>query len=417
MRKFAAPLAAVLLAFLFTAASCSGDSANAAVLWTDQPEFAFYAEMFNAGQDRYKVEVHYFESPAQRLTETRDFPDIAAASWLKSTSTRDLFRPLDDLFRKETISYSSFYPKLLALGNIESKQYLLPVSFNIPALIFARSYGQPLSNPFTIDMTEIMERGKAFNEEGSGGYTRMGFSPSWDDEFLFITAALFNTGFREAAPIAWDPLALEQAMIWIQQWIAHANTSIQAEDDFAFKYLYDPPEKLVGEGRILFSYMDSRKFFTQAEEHRANLDFRWIAEKEVIPLDERSVYLGIMKKGRAKKAAIAFTQWFFQEDTQRMLLESSKKSRLMETSFGIGGGFSGLRTVTEQIFPQFYPSLLGHMPPESFLSPPAILPRNWMSIKERVILPYLHDRIRSQSREEIRSLERRITDWHRLNRE
>ena len=108
MRKFAAPLAAAFLAFLFTAASCSGDGSGAAVLWTDQPEFAFYAETFNASQDRYKVEVHYFESPAQRLTETRDFPDIAAASWLKSASTRTLFRPLDDLFRKETISYSSF---------------------------------------------------------------------------------------------------------------------------------------------------------------------------------------------------------------------------------------------------------------------------------------------------------------------
>jgi ABC-type glycerol-3-phosphate transport system substrate-binding protein len=416
MRKFAAFLAAAFPVLLFTAA-CSGGGGNAAVLWTDKPEFAFYAEMFNAGQDRYKVEVHYFESPAQLLTETRDFPDIAAASWLKSASTRALFRPLDDLFRKETISESSFYPKLLALGNIENKQYLLPVSFNIPALIFARTYGQTPSNPFTIDMAEIMERGKAFNEESSGVYTRMGFSPSWDDEFLFITAALFNTGFREASPIAWDPLALERAIIRIQQWITHANTSIQAEDDFAFKYLYDPPEKLVSEGRILFSYMDSQKFFTQAEEHRANLDFRWIAEKEVIPLDEGSVYLGILKKGRAKKAAVAFTQWFFQEDTQRMLLESSKERRLMETSFGIGGGFSGLRTVTEQIFPRFYPSLLGHMPPESFLSPPAILPRNWMSVKERVILPYLHDRIRGQSHEEIRSLERRITDWFRLNRE
>jgi ABC-type glycerol-3-phosphate transport system substrate-binding protein len=410
-------IALVLLPILLTFASCGEERARAAVLWTDRPEFAFYAEQFNAGQDRYKVEARYFESPAQRLTEDGEYPDIVAAGWLKSASTRALFRPLDSFFESSGISAGAFYPRLLALGNIEGKQYLLPVAFNIPAMVFARDYTMPLSNPFTIDMEEIMELGKSYNAETNGVYTRMGFSPSWNDEFLFITATLFNTGFREASPIAWDPLALDRALTWVQNWITGANTSIQAEDDFSFKYLYDPPAKLVSSGRILFSYMSSSQFFTLAEERRTALDFRWIAEKEVIPMDELNVYYGIHKKARSGKAAVAFTQWFFQAETQRRLLESAKAKRLLETSFGIGGGFSAMRTVTEQIFPQFYPSLLGRMPPESFLSPPNILPRNWMIIKERVILPYLHDRIRHESKDEIRPLERRITDWYRLNRE
>jgi hypothetical protein len=57
------------------------------------------------------------------------------------------------------------------------------------------------------------------------------------------------------------------------------------------------------------------------------------------------------------------------------------------------------------------------MPPEDFLSPPNILPRNWTAIKERVILPYLHDRIRHETKNDIRSLERRLSDWARLNRD
>jgi ABC-type glycerol-3-phosphate transport system substrate-binding protein len=407
----------LFLPALLALASCGAWGTGAAVLWTDRPEFVFYAEQFNAGQDRYKIEARYFESPAQKLTESGEYPDLVAASWLKSASTRALFRPLDKLFKNDMVSQSAFYPRLLALGNIEDRQYLLPVAFNIPAIVFARDYSTPLSNPFTIDMEEIMDLGKAYNTAANGVYTKMGFSPSWNDEFLFITAMLFNTGFRESSPIAWDPLALEQAMIWVKEWITEANTSIQAEDDFAFKYLYDPPAKLVSSGRILFTYMDSSEFFTLTEERRANLDFRWIAEQDVIPLDERSVYLGIHKKAGSGKAAEAFTQWFFSADTQRRLLESAKAKRLLENSFGISGGFSAMRTVTEQIFPQFYPSLLGHMPPESFLSPPNILPRNWMTIKERVILPYLHERIRHDSKDEIRSLERRITDWYRLNRE
>lgn len=421
MRNFKPPFNTVFIVFLCQSAlcffSCGLQEKSAALLWTDRPEFVFYAEQFNASQERYKVEVQYYESPAQKLAEAREYPDIAAASWLKGASTRVMFQPLDELFSNDSIIRSSFYPRLLALGNIEDKQYLLPVSFNIPAMVFDSDYSQSMSNPFTIDMEEIMERGKEYNSETSGVYTRMGFSPSWNDEFLFIAASLFNTGFREAAPIAWDPAALERAMVYVQKWIIEANTSIQAEDDFIFKYLYDPPAKLVSSGRILFTCMDSSEIFTLAEERRAAMDFRWIAEKNSIPVDEGAIYYGIHKKTKAKQAALAFTRWFFQADTQRLLLETSKAKRLLETSFGIGGGFSAMRTVTEQVFPHFYPSLLGRMPPESFLSPPAILPRNWMTLKEKVILPYLRERIRNTNGEEIRSLERRITDWYRFNRE
>jgi len=405
---------AVLSVFLLF--SCEWRGTGAAVLWTDQPEFVFYGEQFNASQSQYKVEVHYYESPAQKLTDGGAIPDIAAASWLKSSSTRALFRPLDDLFPNGSAEWSYFYPRLLSLGRIDGKQYLLPVSFNIPAMVFASGQGRTMSNPFTITLDEIMNLGKDYNVVTNGVYTRMGFTPSWNDEFLFTAAVLHNVGFREASPVAWDPAALEQAMVRVRRWINDANSGIQAEDDFIFKYCYDPPAKLVSSGRILFAFMDSSELFTLAEERRLNLDFRWIAERNSIPLDEGAVYLGIHKDAKSKKSALAFARWFFRTDTQRLLLETAKSKRLLENSFGISGGFSAMRTVTEQIFPLFYPSLLGRMPPESFLSPPAIFPRNWMAVKEKVILPYLRDRIRHPNADEIRSLERRITDWYRLNR-
>jgi hypothetical protein len=244
----------------------------------------------------------------------------------------------------------------------------------------------------------------------------MGFSPSWDDDFLFVSAALFGASFREAAPLEWDEVALERALAYIEAWIRESNTGIQAEDDFTFKYFYDPPAKLAANGRILFFYMSSSDLFTLPQERRANLDFRWIAGEETIPISEDMAYLGIYRHTRAKKAAEAFMGWFFREDTQRLFLEEAKDKRVNETRFGIANGFSALRTVTEQVFPQFYPSLLGRMPPGSFLSPPNILPRSWTAMKEQVILPYLHDRIRSGARPDVRSLDRRLRDWMRLNR-
>jgi ABC-type glycerol-3-phosphate transport system substrate-binding protein len=416
--------------FFLLLLSC--DSKNTAIIWSDRPEFAFYGEHFNASQDQYKVETRYYDYPAQKLADVFSKektqvpgktdpdrarpPDIIAGSWLKSASTRMYFKPLNNYFKDKSFEKEAFYSRLLSLGNIDGKQYLLPVSFNAPMVIFAQDKADRLSNPFTVDFNEMKKLGKSYNAETRGVYTRMGFSPVWDDNFLFVAATLLNASFREAEPLAWDALALERAMDFIFEWIREANSSIQAVDDFTFKYYYNPPAKLALSGRILLSYMDSDDFFTLAEEQRNRLDFRWLAERNTIPLNERSVYLGLAKKGRAPKAAAVFLRWFFNPQTQRGLLEKSVQFQMQETLFGIAGGFSAVRPVTEQVLPQFYPDLLRHMPPQEFLSPSNILPSNWMTLKERVVLPYLHDRARQPDNNGIIPLERRLADWQRLNR-
>jgi ABC-type glycerol-3-phosphate transport system substrate-binding protein len=402
---------------LWILTSCGAGPGTAAVLWTGRPEFAIYAEYFNSMQDLHKVEVRYFDSPSQELARTAEYPDIVAGNWLKSAATRTFFSPLDGLFKKNALNGDDFYPRLLALGKIEGNQYLLPVSFNIPAIVFVRDRGNLLSNPFTIDLEEIKKLGMEYNQETGGTYSRMGFSPAWNDEFLFLTAKLFNAGFREANPLAWDSRALEDAMLYNQNWIGEANTSFQQVDDFAFKYFYDPPAKLLLSGHILFTYMGSAELFTMAQERRSALDFRWIIKDNSISLSEDTVYYGICKRGKARKAAEAFTRWFFSGETQMLLLETSRNKRMNERSFGIGGGFSALRSVTEQIFPRFYPGLVGHIPPEDYMVPPNVLPQNWTALKEKVILPYMHDRIRHNSREDISPLERRLSEWIRLNRD
>ena len=415
-------LAGLLIAALAGLSSCRGGS-NRAVLWTDRPELAFYAGFFNASQDRYQIEVRYFESVAQRLAESGEQPDMVVASWLRSASTRGLFRPLDSLFSRSGLGRSpdglnraAFYPSLLSLGTVGRRQYLLPVNFNIPAIVFAREFSDEHSNPFTIEMEEMKERGKAFNAVSNMAFSRMGFSPLSNAEFLFIVANFFGVGFREASPIAWNTQAMNEAVAWIQRWIVEANTSIQMESDFASKFYFEPPENLVNSRRVLYIHMNSYRFFTLPEDRRINLDFRWVASNEMIPLDERSVYFGILRRTRSRGAAEAFAKWFFTVETQRMLMEEKRNRRLNETSFGIAGGFSAMRTVTEQVFPQFYPGLLGRMPPDNFLTPTDILPRNWIAIKERVILPYLQDRTRHSGANEVRPLDRRIIDWYRLNR-
>jgi hypothetical protein len=413
---------------LFFLVSCTVFESDTVILWTDRPEFALYAQYFNANQSRYHVEVQYFNALTDELVGAAYLPDIVVGSWLKNASVRTLFRSLNDLFKNDVIASEDFYPKLLALGNIEEVQYLLPVSFNLPTLVYSQNNSSFINNQFVLEPEEIKSLGQSYNisnVEGAGVYSRIGFSPAWNDSFLFVMATLYGASFREEdtngwtdeeeEALLWDDSALFKALQYIREWIHDANTSIQAEDDFAFKYFYEPPEKLALSGRILFTYMNSAELFTLVPELRSKLDFRWIASNNSIPLSEEAVYYGICKQGKAKTGAVSFTEWFFQVETQNALLTMSKDMYINESLFGIAGGFSAMRTVTEQVFPQFYFELLGHIPPEDFLEPPNILPQQWTALKEKVILPYLKECIRNKDAESVRSLDRRISEWYRIN--
>jgi len=403
-----------LLFFAAILLSCNGN--KTALIWTDHPEMVFYSEYFNTSQEHYKVEIRYFDSPATELISSNIRPDIVVGSLLKNAYTGTYFRTLDNYLGTNKIPASVFYPQLLERGRIDRSQYLLPVSFNAPAMVFAKNRSEGLSSPFTIGFEELKKISMEYNSASRGAFTQMGFSPLWDNNFLYIIATLFNSSFREAAPLAWDTEALDRSMRYVYDWTHEVNTNNQAVEDFTFKYFFEPPAKLAQSGRILFSYMGSSDFFTLKEDIRSSLDFRWLAEGNRIPLSEGSVYLGLPKKGKSPKAAAAFVRWFFLVDTQNRLLENARANRVSETIFGICGGFSAMRPVTEQIFPRYYPDLLGHMPPAEFLSPADVLPGNWNVLKERIILPYLHDRARSESASEVYPLEKRIADWMRVNR-
>jgi ABC-type glycerol-3-phosphate transport system substrate-binding protein len=394
--------------------SCNGN--GTAQIWTDHPEFAIYGAYFNTVQNQYKVSVKYYEFPAEELAKFNNTPDIVVASWLKNSQTGTYFRTLDNIFKPKKLSKDIFDLKLFEIGRIDKSLYLLPVSYNIPALIFSKERAHELSNPFTVGFDEIKTLSKNYNTETRGAYTRMGFSPLWNDNFLFTVSVLSGASFREAQPLVWDSNALENSSESVYKWTHEINTNSQAEEDFTFKYFFEPPEKLIQSGRIFFSYMESREFFTLSSDSKNNLDFRWIMENNKVPIAEDLVLMGIPKKAKSQKAARAFIQWFFQIENQRLLLEYSRVNRISENVFGICGGFSSLNLVTEQVFPRFYPELLGRMPPSENFLPPGILPGNWAAIKERVVLPYLHDRSRKERADETYPLSRRLSDWMRINR-
>ena len=382
------PAAALPILAAILSITCAADASDVAVIWTDRPEIAFHAMQFNASHPRHGVEVFFRADPAQDMRAGGDLPDIVIAGFLPSAGTRDLFAPLDHLLEGDDGIEDAFYPRLMATGRVGGAQMFLPVSFSAPMAVFPR--GHPgLSNPLTIGTEEMRELGGAFNARNAGGFTRMGFSPTWNDDFLFTAATLHGASFAEAAPLTWNASALTAAVGFMGEWLTDTNTGTAATANFTYRFFTLPPPAMVTSGRILFAYMDAADFLTIPESRRTALDFRWLANGDEIPMLDGAVFLGMTGRGDAPRAAAEFARWFFRAETQREMLERSHAFGQMEVSFGIVGGFSALRPVTEQVFPHLYPELLGRIPPADFLSPPPVLPADWPAMKERVVLPYL----------------------------
>lgn len=393
-------------------ASCGLLEATVTEMKTDVPQMALYAAAFNATQTRYRINVSYDKDIAEHMDDRSSKPALYIGRYLKSSPARSNFQALDQLFSELVINQQAFYPGLLELGSSEGRQLLLPVSFNLPLLVFDKDLDQSMSDGFVLNLAELEEKSAALNKSGKTSYTNMGFSPRWNPDFLCLVMALFGADFKEGSPLKWNHAGLEAGIDYVRGWSVRTNGSAAKEDEFQFKYLYLPGYRSVEEGRIGYSSMDSSEFFVVPEERRSGLAFRWVAKDGTVMVDEAVIFAGIRRDGKGKQAAEAFLKWFYREDTQRALLDDARRYRSMESSFGIAGGFSAIKAVNEKLYPLFYPSLLGKMPPEHYLKAPSVVPAAWTDIKRSIILPFLLEATGPNPPSDItKALETRIQDW------
>ena len=61
--------------------------------------------------------------------------------------------------------------------------------------------------------------------------------------------------------------------------------------------------------------------------------------------------------------------------------------------FGISGGFSSIRDITEHILPAYYTQLFTNLPPETLLKVSQNLPARWESYRNTVVEPYIKQKI------------------------
>jgi hypothetical protein len=403
LRTTVSVLAAASLALL---AGCGLGLETPLRLVTNRAEMAAYVDRFNSLQSDLKVEISYQESPAQAVLDGAA-GDIVIGEWLASPSVMDRLEGLGDVVKPGKIDPAWFYARLLAMGSRDNRPVLVPISFSLPALVYERQSQDLPAMLLQLDTLQSMS--KAFNRTGKGGVvTNLGFSPSWNPDFLTLTAMLFGAHLRpgrNALP-AWDENGLRKTVDFTRQWLEGVNGGSDIDASFSGRNLVQPWYKLLSSGKTLFALASFRDLFALPEDERRDFDFRWLSQEGTIPVMDDVLFAGVMRGSRDKAGAKAFLQWFCSLPVQLSLLSVNQSRRI--GVFGTTDGFPAWKGIDEKDLPAKYPILLGHVPQENLLLFPDTLPDNWVKVRDGVIEPWMLD---SASGKDTEPLDKRLQDW------
>lgn len=399
MNKFLRNAFFVLLITLFFT-SCGEQDEKRIVIWTNCSEFAQYVELFNNTHPDKNAIVVYKQNPAEHLPPAQDeaVPDLIVSSWLRNDETTKYFKPVNYLFDRKNLSSEIFYPQLLQSGKIKNKQFLLPVSFNLPAIIFSTENKDLVSENYTLTLEQIRTIASQFNQKNKkGAFTKIGFTPLTNDDFLYLATKLYNVDFREErGQIIWNHANLQDSLKFLKDWTFTENASPKIEEDFAYKYLFMQDYRLIDSDRTLFAHITSDRLFSILKNQDLQIDYRWICNENSIPMEDSFTMMGIYKKCKNQVGATEFITWFFDIESQTKMVSRKSQLNLNTELFGIAGGFSSVKQVTELILPRYYTPLLQNLPVAQMIEVPQNLPPRWESYKSVVIQPYIKESIKNE---------------------
>lgn len=363
-------------------------------MWTNNVDFVSFVELYNASQDKARIVARYYDAPTNKLASATVAarPDILAGSYLQTGIEKKVFANLNSLFgKKGPLIRDDFYEPLLKSCSHNEKQYLVPVSYNLPSLVFDSSNYENVLGATMLSFDTIKEISKNYNAKNRAGvYTAMGFGPLWSKDFLYLVfrdkGVFFNV---QGQKISYTENMFERSVDFVRDWVNEVNEGVKNEEDFAFKYLYMPFYSQVQNGRCLFSFASSRDLMSLSNDKIRALDFRWICNDGKIQIEDDFVSVGVLSKSKHKGAAKKFILWLLNEKTQRKILERKFKMNLETDSFGIAGGFSSLKSATEKVFPLYYRVMISNTPVADRLAAPQAFPANWERIKKNVVEPYI----------------------------
>ncbi|MBN2531405.1 MAG: hypothetical protein JXB88_00865 [Spirochaetales bacterium] len=384
----------LLLSSYLLLSSCALFNNKKVTLLTHNPEILAYVEVFNASQDAYHVEVLYTSEPVNILMGKGDPVDIIVGEWLASPLPMKKCLSLNSLLKNNRINPDSFYPELLQLGIYNKEQKVLPLNFTLSAIIYDKKTEISVNSDIFIYLENMKASSLEYNSAKNNRLLKIGFSPFWNDDFIYLTTILFGVNFRRGIDtyLTWDADALTKATAFLKDWINEIPGGYSSERVFSKKYLTIPPYQLIKEKQILYFSLNSRDLYKIPPEKFEYLDFKWLSYDNKIAVQDDILFIGIPDKSRNKNGGKAFISWLFNPVIQDKLLEINHFKKL-DGVFGLAGGFSSLKEVNITSLPRHYPLFTNHIPLSDSIIFPGNFPDDWQRNKNENVKTWLRDAI------------------------
>ncbi|MBN2439903.1 MAG: hypothetical protein JXJ04_01100 [Spirochaetales bacterium] len=384
----------VLASLLILLCGCLFINTRKVILVTHKPEILAYAEAFNATQNKYHVEVVYAAEPDSVLLGKGEPADVIIGEWLASPSYMQKCESVNSLLNQKKVDANLFYAELLRMGKLDKEQRVLPLSFTLPCIIFDKKKRSTLFSDIFVPIDAMKTSSLLYNSAKGTRLLKMGFSPLWNDDFIYLTSILFGSDFRKGVDknVTWNVDPLLKATAFLKNWINEIPGGYSAERMFSKKYLTTPPYQLIKEEKILYYFLESEDLYKIPQEKFEYLDFGWLSYENKIAVTDNILFIGIHKRGRNKDGGKAFISWIFNPVTQEKLLEINHFKKL-DGVFGLAGGFSSLKEVNITLLPQHYPLFVNHIPLSESLIFPGEFPDNWQRVKTEQVKSWLNEAI------------------------
>jgi len=379
------------MVFLLFNSNCSFYNSKVVKLSTNIPVFAAYVEYFNSKQTAFKIQLIFNDEPGNNFQLEKDNPDILIYENLATINLMSIFEPINDLIQPNKISRELIYSNLIETGYYKKNLVLLPLCFSLPMVILNSKSKDSDILSLILPLDTLRSKSLKFKPTDN---KKIGFSPFWNDEFIYSTSILFDADYKlgNNNKLIWDKSAIDKSIDFFKTWITEMKGGYEADRQFYSKYINIPPYKLLEQEKILFYFTNSEYINEIPKDKRKNIEFRWLSHNHKIPVNDNITYIGIPKKARFKNEAKEFIKWIFLPSTQVALLKINNNKQISDI-FGIANKFSSIIEINEKYIPQNTSFLVGHIPERDFLHFPNQLPDNWKKIKDQIIKLWLNESI------------------------
>ncbi len=369
---------AAALFLLFLLLSCKNSSTSIIYIYSELPETSTIINVFNKNNERIKVTL---------TTEINESDLVIYRGQYKDPPIETL--DLKKMFNTK-IDRTLFYTDLIDSIYTNEGIKFIPLSFNIPGIVYSRSQ-KNISNIIKIE--------DFVNEDSV-------FSPFWNEEFILW---YFLSNFPELKLD--ERLINEEDFTKIKSMINRVYESKKQwnEEEFNKKYLHLSPIYLLKNNFIDYYYLTLREYNNLNKEEKKILNFSALENNGLIIANDYITYVGIRKNSKQVPLAENFITWIFNKENQEKIIADAKSD--VNSPLMFLGELSTLKEVSQYTIPDFFKYSYQLIPNPEMITSSGNYPELWESLRKNVLLP-LFKNLKNQNYQQWRnSQEEYYIDW------